>query len=256
MGHLRKIKMVIGYDGTDFAGFQRQKELRTVQRVLEESIEKLTGEKVRVKGAGRTDRGVHARGQVIAFDTRSTIPGDRFAEALRPIVPQDIIVVSSQEVSDDFDPVADALDKTYCYRIWRGDVEHLFLRRYSLWLREPLDFNLIVDETKHIEGKRDFKNLRATGSSAKTTVRTVKSARWVQKSVSGQENALWEFWITADGFLYKMVRMIVGTLIDEARGFLPEGTLRKALESPEKVRVGKTVPGKGLCLEEVRFRRE
>jgi len=253
-GVLRRIKATVQYDGTDFAGFQRQDGLRTVQGVLEECLAKLTGERVRVKGAGRTDSGVHARGQVIAFDTTSSIPADRFPRALRRILPVDILVLNSEEVSLDFDPVREAKRKTYCYRIWRGPNPCLFLQRYSLWYPHHLDFDLMEEETLGVVGVRDFRNLRAEGSSAKTTVREVYEAKWVRKDVAGREGVLWEFWISADGFLYRMVRLIVGTLIDEGRGFLPRGTLRKAMETKGRVKVGTCVPGKGLCLEEVLFR--
>jgi tRNA pseudouridine38-40 synthase len=251
-----RIKMCVQYDGTQYAGFQRQKNHRTVQGVLEDGLENLLRHPVTVRAAGRTDAGVHARGQVIAFNTAASIPPERIPMALRTFLPEDVIVDSARAVAPEFDPLRDAVSKTYCYRIWKSKRPSVLAYRYVLWYPGNLDFESMLQETVEFEGIKDFANFRAQGSSARTTVRHVFEARWVRKDVEGSKDALWEFWVTADGFLYKMLRLMAGTLIDIGRGHLPQGTVRRALEAAEgkkKFRIGKCAPGKGLCLEKVRF---
>lgn len=248
----RRIKATVQYDGTDFLGFQRQPRGRTVQGVLEEALGKLLGHPVTVKGAGRTDTGVHARGQVISLVTESSIPAQNIPVAARSLLPPDVIISSAEDVDEAFDPQKDAVSKTYCYRIWRGDVPDILTARYTYWWPGKLDFELMEQETAHLVGRHDFASLMATGSSAKTTVRNVMEARWVIKSDPRGET--WEFWITADGFLYKMVRLIVGTLVDVGRGRLPAGTIKRLLEEPGSGGAGHCAPGRGLCLEKVTFR--
>jgi len=252
----RRIRARVQYDGTEYSGFQKQKNVRTIQEVLEKSLGRLLSHNVTVQGAGRTDAGVHARGQVIAFNTNSSIPAEKIPKSLAVFLPRDVLVDWAEDVSLDFDPTRDAISKTYCYRIWRSQRPCIMLHRYVLWYPGYLDFDLISKETRMLLGRRDFRNFRASGSSAKTTVREVFEARWVRKDVENQKDALWEFWITADGFLYKMVRLIVGTLIDVGRGYLPEGTVREALEgdgTSGTIKIGRCVPGRGLCLEKVQF---
>lgn len=249
----RRLKAVVQYDGTGFAGFQRQPGERTVQSVLEEALQQLLGHPVTVKASGRTDAGVHARGQVIAFTTSSTVPAERLPRALRGLLPADVLLSRAEEVPADFDPQTGAVSKTYCYRLWRLPEQDVFWARYSHWHPWPLDFDLLAAEAAAVVGKHDFLSFRAEGSSAKTTVREVIRAEWVRKEVDGRPDALWEFWVAADGFLYKMVRLLVGTFIDVARGHLPAGTVRRALLDPGGVAIGACAPGKGLCLEAVSY---
>lgn len=250
---IRRIKAKVQYDGTGFLGFQRQSRGRTVQGVLEESLSRVLGEKIVVKAAGRTDAGVHARGQVISFVTASSIPADRIPLSTRGMLPDDVAIVEAEEVPLSFDPQKDAVRKTYCYRVWRGTFPDLFWSRYSYAYPGDLDFSALQEEAASLLGTHDFRSFMATGSSAKTTVRRVTRAEWVRKRVDDAGQELWEFWISADGFLYRMVRLIVGTLIDVARGRLERGVVRRALECPGLVEIGPCVPGKGLCLEEVIF---
>jgi len=251
-----RIKMVIQYDGTRYAGFQRQAGFLTIQEVLEDRLEELLGHTVKVRASGRTDAGVHARGQVIAFDTSSSIPAERMPRALNGLLPEDIIVNAAHLVSPGFNPMKDAVSKTYCYRIWRKKELLAFAHRYVLWYPGSLDLDLMVQETVEFLGANDFSNFRNQGSSAKTTVRNVSEARWIRRDIEDEKDVLWEFWVTADGFLYRMIRLMVGTLIDVGRGYLPPGTVREALDTGRKnedVKIGRCVPGKGLCLERVQF---
>ncbi len=250
---LRRLKAVVQYDGTSFCGFQRQAGERTVQEVLESALAELLRHQVTVKASGRTDAGVHARGQVISFTTPGTLPADRLPRALRTFLPEDVLLEAAEDVPLDFDPQMDAIGKTYCYRVWRLPAQDVFWIRYTHWYPWALKFDLLEAEAAAIVGKHDFLPFRAEGSSAKTTVRNVTQAMWVRKDVDGRPDALWEFWISADGFLYKMVRLLVGTMLDVARGHLPPGTVRAALENPGEARIGSCVQGKGLCLEAVYY---
>ncbi len=249
---LRRIRATVQYDGTDFLGFQRQATGRTVQGVLEGALGELLRHPVTVKAAGRTDAGVHAKGQVISFVTDSSIPASKVPGAITPYLPPDVIVSSADDVDEAFDPQKDAVSKTYCYRVWRGETPDIFVARYSYWWPGQLDFDLMEKEATWLVGRHDFASLRATGSSAVTTVREVMNAHWVKRP-GEPRGETWEFWITADGFLYKMVRLIVGTLIDVGRGRLPTGTVKRLLEEPGSGGAGQCAPGKGLCLEEVAF---
>jgi tRNA pseudouridine38-40 synthase len=248
----RRIRATVQYDGTDFLGFQRQAKGRTVQGVLEGALEELLGDPVTVKAAGRTDAGVHARGQVISFVTESSIPASRIPGAVTPFLPSDVLFSSALDADEEFDPQKDAVSKTYCYRVWRGDAPDILVARYSYWWSGPLDLDLMEEEATWLVGRHDFASLRATGSSAVTTVREVMKAQWVRKPQRSR-GEMWEFWITADGFLYRMVRLIVGTLIDVGRRRLPAGTVKRLLEEPGSGGAGQCAPGKGLCLEEVSF---
>ncbi len=250
---MRRLKAVVQYDGTEFAGFQRQVGQRTVQEVLETALARLLGEPVTLRAAGRTDAGVHARGQVISFVTSSTIPAERLSRAVSTFLPDDVILEKAEDVPLEFDPLRDAVRKTYCYRLWRSERPDVLRLRYAHWYPWKLDSELLRFESQALVGKHDFLSFRAEGSSAKTTVREVLEARWVSREVDGDKDALWEFWISADGFLYKMVRLTVGTLLDVARGHLPPGTVSEALRRPGQIQPGTCVPGKGLCLEEVTF---
>lgn len=258
-GLVRRIKAVVQYDGTDFCGSQRQAGQRTVQGVLEEALERLLGHPVTIKASGRTDAGVHARGQVISFTTTNSVPAGRLSRAVQTFLPEDVLLSSAQDVPLGFDPQLDAVSKTYCYRLWRDQEQDMFWTRYSHWYPWRLDFNLLNDEARAVVGRHDFVSFRAEGSSAKTTVREVTRAEWIRREVVGRPDALWEFWISADGFLYKMVRLLVGTLLDVGRGQLPSGVIAAAVGDESKgsvgsdAKIGACATAKGLCLEEVRY---
>ncbi|HHY35386.1 MAG TPA: tRNA pseudouridine(38-40) synthase TruA [Firmicutes bacterium] len=254
---VRRIAAVVQYDGSRYAGFQRQAGDVTVQGEIEAALMKLLGHPVKVSGAGRTDAGVHARGQVIAFDTQVPIPAERLTRAIEGFLPSDISFVKAWEVERDFSPRKRAAWKTYCYRLWRLEYRSPLWGRYAYWYPGELQYDLMVEETKLIPGRQNFKAFRATGSSVQSTVRTVRDAYWRTREADGRDGAIWEFWITADGFLYKMVRLLVGTVLEVGRGKLPPGTVGLLLADPEEVerirsiRRGQALPGYGLCLEEV-----
>lgn len=247
----RRVMAKVQYDGTDFLGFQRQALGRTVQAELERALAKLLAHPVHVKGAGRTDAGVHARGQVISFLTESSVPSPRIPTAVARYLPPDITLSGAEDVPLDFDPQKCATSKTYCYRIWRGEAPDILLARYTHWYPGFLDLDLMEEESRYLVGRHDFLSFRATGSSPKTTVREVKEVSWSRSTGRGGE--VLEFWISADGFLYKMVRLIVGTLLDIGRGYLSEGTVARLLSAPGEMKPGRCAPARGLCLEKVSF---
>ncbi|NLV17803.1 MAG: tRNA pseudouridine(38-40) synthase TruA [Syntrophomonadaceae bacterium] len=242
-----RIKLLVEYDGSDFHGFQRQTGLRTVDRSLEEAICLLTGEEIRVKASGRTDAGVHALGQVVAFDTTSGIPPDRFAWALNTKLPADIRVLSSEKVHPDFHPRYDARSKTYRYLIYRSPEGYTLQRRYTYGYCRPLDLPVMELAAKELLGEHDFRGWMASGSNIKDTVRTIYT-------FSIEEH--WPyliFEVAANGFLYHMVRNLVGTLLEIGREAMPLQSITTILQTGDRNQAGPTAPATGLYLVKVEY---
>ena len=243
-----KIKLTVSYDGTNYCGWQVQPNGTTVQEQLENAVEKVTGERVRVTGSGRTDAGVHAKGQVAHFTVeKENIPPQRFVMALNAHLPDDIKVLSSQQVSDDFDACRGAKKKTYKYSLYFADTPLPLKERYAVRLEQKVDINAIKECAKAFLGEHDFKGFCASGSSVKTTVRTIYDL-----IVDASEEDL-TFTITGNGFLYNMVRIIVGTLIKVGEGKATKKDIEKMLETGERTLGGKTLPARALCLEKVEY---
>jgi len=240
---LGRVKMVVSYDGTNYHGFQRQGELNTIQKALEETIGKLSDSAVRVHGAGRTDAGVHARGQVVAFDTDWTIPIERVPYAMNALLPEDISVLSASEVSPDFHPRYSARSKLYSYTIYTGVHRSPFLRRYTYHFARALNVDSMVEAARLFEGTWDFRAFRSSGSPVRSSTRTV------YRSELKASGPLLTLWIEADGFLYNMVRIIVGTLIEVGLGKSGPERVTEAILSGDRRLAGPTVPACGLCLE-------
>ncbi|MGE5581661.1 MAG: tRNA pseudouridine(38-40) synthase TruA [Bacillota bacterium] len=242
---LKNLKLVLAYDGTRYAGFQRQSNGVTIQEELETAISKITGSQVKLIGAGRTDAGVHARGQVANFYSETTIPVEKLLKALNAVLPDDIIVKSVTEAAPAFHARFSALSKTYSYRIYNSEFRPVFERNFVYHYKYPLDVGKIEETCLLIVGKHDFKSFQAAGSPVKTTIRTVNFCR-VHRD--GPEII---FTINADGFLYHMVRNIIGTLILVGNGRLTKNQFRRILEQHDRGLAGPTAPAGGLCLEEV-----
>ncbi|MBC7288280.1 MAG: tRNA pseudouridine(38-40) synthase TruA, partial [Armatimonadetes bacterium] len=202
----RHIAMVVQYDGTDYAGFQRQPDVPTVQAELEKALSALLREPVHIVAASRTDAGVHALGQVIAFWTASPVPTERLPAALNDILPPAIAVVEASEVSEDFHPRFDAIGKLYTYRILNRPLRSPFICRYAWHVSRPLDVEAMRAAADTLIGEHDFAAFCAAGSSARSTV------RHLYRLDIDTDGDLIEFRLGADGFLYMMVRIIVGTL--------------------------------------------
>ncbi len=243
-----KIMLTISYDGTAYCGWQVQPNCDTVQERLEKAIFSVTGEKVRVTGSGRTDSGVHANGQTAHFSVnKDTIPADRYAFALNAYLPLDIRVLKSEEVSEQFDACRGAKRKTYRYSCYISDVELPLKERYAVRLNTGLDIEEIKKATKVFLGEHDFKGFCATGSSIKTTTRTIFA---LDVDFNGLDLT---FRITGNGFLYNMVRIIVGTLIKVGENKCQISDIEKMLELGDRELGGKTLSAKGLCLETVEY---
>lgn len=240
-----RIKLTLSYDGTNFCGWQVQPNGRTVQEELERAVLEVTGEKVRVTGSGRTDSGVHAQGQVAHFDTNKSIPPERLFKALNAHLPEDVRVLESRLVDDDFDACRGAKKKTYVYSAYLSDTEKPLKERYSVRLDKGLDLEKMKEVAKEFLGEHDFAGFCASGSSVKTTVRTIYA---LDLGVDGEDLT---FTVTGNGFLYNMVRIIVGTLVKVGEGKADREDIRKMLNGGERTIGGKTLQAKGLCLKQV-----
>ena len=239
------ILLTVSYDGTDFFGYQVQPNKRTVQSELENAILKLTGESVKTVASGRTDSGVHALGQKVNFKTASTIPPTKFCEALNALLPGDVKVLSSKKVSDNFNARYSAKQKTYSYQCYFSKFNEPLKDRYAVKIPYQVDFNLINSACEILQGTHDFKCFLASGSSVKDTVRTIYKAKAVK--VKGGV----KFTFTGNGFLYNMVRIMVGTLLAIGAKTKTINDLETALSTGNRNLVGKTMQPNGLVLEKV-----
>ena len=242
-----KIALTVSYDGSFFFGWQRQKDKLSGQQIVEDGIFSLTGERVKVTGSGRTDAGVHAEGQVCHFNTNSTIPPEKFFLALNIHLPSYLKAIESREVDDKFNARSSAKSKTYQYKIYLSPAEKPLKDRYSARVYGNLDIEKMKECANLLVGEHDFKAFSASGTTVKTTVRTIKNLTIEQK---GEDIT---FTVTGTGFLYNMVRIIVGTLIKAGRGYLDKNDIEKMLNLKERTLGGDTMPAKGLTLLSVKY---
>ncbi|MDE7082225.1 MAG: tRNA pseudouridine(38-40) synthase TruA [Clostridia bacterium] len=243
--------ILLAYDGTDYGGWQIQKNSITVQEKLEEACEKVFGKKTTVTASGRTDSGVHAAGQVCHFDAETTIPAEKIADVLNRFLPPDIAVLASSVAPENFDANRSAKRKTYCYKFYLSERRNPLKDRYSVWVKNPLDIAKLRHISGSFVGKHDFKAYCKSGSQVKTTVREVFSVEVdVKESFLSKEI---EISICGGGFLYNMVRTVAGTMINYAEGSLSEEEIIRSLRECDREAVGRTMPAKGLTLEKVEY---
>jgi tRNA pseudouridine38-40 synthase len=243
-----RVKLTLTYDGTDFFGWQIQPNAITVQEVVQNALSELTGEKIKLIGSGRTDAGVHAKGQVAHFDiNKSTIPAEKVYRAVNTILPANVKAIKSEEAEDNFDACRHAKRKTYVYSVYEKEVELPLKDRYAVRVNRGLNFEAMVSASKLIEGEHDFKSFCSAGSGALTTVRTVYS---LDLKKDGEDIT---FTITGNGFLYNMVSIIVGTLLKVGYGKMNEEEIKEMLSGGGRSLGGDTLPAKGLCLEKVEY---
>lgn len=244
----RKVKFTVAYDGTNYHGFQTQDNpgLPTIQDELVRAIQVVTGENVKITCAGRTDAGVHARGQVIDFLTGSRIPDDRFHLAMNSLLPGDIAVIYAETVAEEFHSRFSALGKHYRYTILNQRIPSPFHRRYSHQVYPPLDVKAMQDAAACFVGTHDFRAFCAAGSPVKDFVRTI----WRCDLTQGEENLL-ILDVMGNGFLYNMIRIIVGTLVDVGKGKIPPDDIPQIIASMDRTLAGTTAPPQGLCLMKV-----
>ena len=251
---MRNIKLTLAYDGTAYAGWQFQAQERSVQEVLEAAIEKVTGAKTRVAGSGRTDAGVHALGQVAAFRTESRLPAEVLRRALNAHLPQDVAVLEAVEVDEGFHPIRDARRKRYRYVIRDGPVRDVFRRGTAWHCRFDLDADAMHRAAQALAGTHDFRSFETQGSKRRTTVRTVYDIQ-VRRG-DGPDRHVICVEIEADGFLYNMVRCIVGTLVQVGRGNRTRSVGRRGPGRPRPPprRAHRAGQGTLLCVERVKRR--
>lgn len=241
------VKLTVEYDGTNYHGFQVQPNANTIQEELEKALARRLNRPVRVIGAGRTDAGVHAAGQVVNFFGAMPIPLDRVPVALNSVLPRDIRIVDAKTVSETFHARFSALRKTYVYTIYRGPYHSVFWRRYSWWVAHNLDIAAMKQAAHGLVGQRDFASFAASGGAAKT------SERHLMECLVSEEGPLVKVKFTADGFLYNMVRNLMGTMVDVGMGVLSMGGLAAILAGRDRALAGITAPPQGLCLERVDY---
>lgn len=248
------LKGIVRYDGTDFAGWQIQPDERTVQGELERALSQIAGKRIRVCGASRTDAGVHALGQVFSLHWPQEKPFERLPRSLSQMLGPEIRVERIEPAPADFDARKSARAKRYAYTFACQKERDPFWARYAWAIPWDVPLDRLESLLPRMEGEHDFAGFQSSGSPASCTVRTVHCLRLQRGGVVGpiEDAALFRIEFVADGFLYRMVRNITGTLIDIARGYRPESWLEERLASPGPFQ-GLSAPARGLALVEVYF---
>jgi tRNA pseudouridine38-40 synthase len=244
---MRKLKLTVQYDGTDFAGFQRQPNVATVQQTLEDAIGGCLGHPVTSLAASRTDAGVHALGQVVSIETEVSIPVEAVPRAFTAALPLSVAVAEAQEVGLSFHPRFDARWKRYVYRIVSRPVRSPILGRYAWCVPHELCEEPMASAAEHLIGRHDFRSFCAAGTEVQDFVREVT------RLDLRREGDLLEVRIEADGFLYRMVRNIVGTLVEVGRDRMAPERVAEILAARDRSLAGRTAPPQGLCLVEVGY---
>ena len=239
---MKRILITIAYEGTAYAGFQRQENAVTIEERLTEALFRVTGEETCLIGGSRTDAGVHALGNVAVFDTESRTPGEKFAFALNRHLPADIRVMASREVSEEFHPHRVPSQKTYRYRIQRASIQDPLRRAFTWQIHRELDIQAMREAAAYLVGEHDFSSFCAAGSQVRSKVRKIIS---IELTENGDE--LW-IQITGNGFLYNMVRIIAGTLAEAGLGRWEPPHMQEILEAKDRGLAGPTAPPQGLVL--------
>ncbi len=235
--------LVVAYDGTGYKGWQIQPEAVTIEGVLNKELSRLLKEDIHVIGASRTDSGVHAEGAVCVFDTEAFIPADKFSFALNQSLPADIRVLRSREVPPEFHPRREKCLKTYRYSIWNDTFELPTKRLYTYWLHGSLDADRMRTAAELLVGEHDFKSFsKDKPQMPESTVRRITSAEVLR------EGHQVDIYITGNGFLYNMVRIIAGTLIEVGQGKRDVSDIERIILARDRNQAGQTAPAKGLCL--------
>ncbi|MEQ2452663.1 MULTISPECIES: tRNA pseudouridine(38-40) synthase TruA [Clostridia] len=244
---MKRVKLVVAYDGTNYHGWQVQDNGITIEEVLNRTISELVQEDIKVIGASRTDAGVHACGNVAVFDTESRIPGDKFSFALNQRLPEDIRIQKSCEVDADFHPRYADTVKTYEYNILNRRFELPTKRLYAAFCYYPMDIERMNQAAAYLVGEHDFKSFCSAGAQVQTTVRTIYAVNVTK------EDDMVHIRITGNGFLYNMVRIIAGTLMQVGTGLMEPEQVKEILEARDRSKAGPTAVAKGLTLVEIRY---
>jgi tRNA pseudouridine38-40 synthase len=236
---MRHVRLVVEYDGTEYAGFQIQPERPTVQGVLEQALQELLGRRHRIHAASRTDAGVHACGQVVSFTTEHAIPLERIGQALNEHLPADVVVTAADEAPPGFHPRFQARCKQYRYRLLARPLPSAFLGRHAWHLQQPVDVAAMQQAAATLVGKHDFAAFCASGSAVRNTVREIYE---LTVRPAGE---IIEIDVRGNGFLYMMVRIIVGTLVEVGRGRMAPEQMAAILQSRDRRQAGPTAPARG-----------
>ena len=242
---MRRIRLIISYDGTNYVGWQVQPNGVSVQAFLEKALFELTGEQIRVEGSGRTDSGVHAKAQVAHFDTEARMAADKFAIAMNMHLPPDIRVLFSEECDPTFHARFSAKRKVYSYTVQLGPHADVFLRTTSLHLHYIPDVEAMQKAAAAVIGTHDFNAFKCADSSMENTVRTITRSEW------NRNGNLLVYTVEGNGFLYNMVRILVGTMLEIGSGKRPVSDMENAIETGSRTSAGATAPVRGLRLERV-----
>ncbi|MBZ0159395.1 tRNA pseudouridine(38-40) synthase TruA [Candidatus Methylomirabilis sp.] len=240
-------KLTIEYDGTDYHGWQVQPGMTTIQGTLEEAVARIVGERIHVMGAGRTDAGVHALGQVASLRAPFSHPPDTLRRALTSVLPPDIVVTAAEEMDSDFHAQRCAKWKRYRYTLLTRSYPSALDRRSTLFVPYPLKRDAMADAARMLIGTHDFSAFQAAHSSAESSIRTILKAEFQE------DGDHFSFEIVGDGFLRHMIRIIMGTLLDVGRGRFGPEILKVILESRDRNHASKTISPHGLCLLEVSY---
>ena len=244
---MRNIKLTIEYDGKDFNGWQKQPNKLNIQGEIERAIESITGEKVELIASGRTDAGVHAMGQVANFKTSSNISIEKIPIAINSQVKNSIRIQNAEEVDEKFHSRYNCKKKTYRYVIDNSKYGSAIYRNISYHIPMKLNVDEMKKAIKYFEGEHDFKAFKSSGTSSKSSVRTIYNANIVTEGTSIGID------LTGNGFLYNMVRIIVGTLVDVGLGKIKADDIPEIIESKDRTKAGKTLPPQGLMLLSVEY---
>ena len=244
----RNIKLIIAYDGTRYNGWQRQGNTnQTIQEKIEQILFKMSGEEIELHGSGRTDAGVHAKGQTANFITKSNVPVEQMKEYINQYLPEDIAVLDISEEKERFHARLNAVRKTYVYRIWNAPVRNVFRRRFTTWIQKPLDLDAMEQAAALLCGTHDYRAFCSLKKFKKSTVRTIEK---IEIGKMGQEIRIS---YTGDGFLYHMVRILTGTLVEVGLGLRKPDEMTEILEGQDRSKAGRLMPPEGLTLESVEY---
>lgn len=244
---MTRIRMVVEYEGTNYVGWQLQENGVSVQQKLNEALYAVTGEAIRVHGSGRTDSGVHARAQVAHFDTAARMPADKFAFALNSHLPRDIRVLYSGTAEPDFHARFSVTQKSYRYTVQTGPHARVSTRTTALHVHTPLDLAALREAAQEALGEHDFAAFMAAGGAVETTVRRILASDW------SKDGPYLHYDVTGTGFLYNMVRILVGTMLEIGAGKRAPGAIARAIAGGRREDGGPTAPAQGLCLMRVRY---
>ena len=245
---MKRIELTVAYDGTNYHGWQVQPNAVTIEGKLNEAISELTKETIQVIGASRTDAGVHALGNVAVFDTESRIPGGKFSYALNQRLPDDIVIQQSQEVDKDFHPRYCTCEKTYEYVILNRKFPLPEYRNTAFFYYGDLDIKAMQEATKAFLGEHDFAGFCSAGAQVKTTVRTI-----YELTVEKKDNDMICIRVRGNGFLYNMVRIIAGTLLEVGKGNIEAKSLENRIAAADRSQAGPTAPARGLKLIRIQY---